>query len=152
MVTSQIYRGGYIGQAYAGAAGGLSTWDPNGSLKIALFTSNYTPDTSSSGDRFFSDISGDEVSGTGYTAGGETVTVDAAANPTTVGDGLFTGTGSQTITWTDADFSFQYAVIYDSESSSQGLLTVVDFGSQTANSQDIEITITGGELWTFSYV
>ncbi len=45
------------------AAGGFT-------LKLALVDSNYVFDQT---DTLFSDASGDEISGTGYTAGGETV-------------------------------------------------------------------------------
>ena len=41
-------------------------------IKVALFTNSYVPDATT--DEFFSDISANEVTGDGYTAGGETLT------------------------------------------------------------------------------
>ena len=50
---------------------GVRSIDLDGAtIKLALFTSSYTPSAS---DDLYSGISADEVSGTGYTAGGQAV-------------------------------------------------------------------------------
>ena len=54
-----------------GAANGQVDFD-NDPVKIALVTNVNIPDTAIGGDDFFDDLEATEVSGTGYTAGGET--------------------------------------------------------------------------------
>jgi hypothetical protein len=99
------------------------------SFKVALCTSSYTPDQDNHD--FFNDIT-NEVSGTGYTAGGAALT-----SPT------FSYTGaSNTFAWDAADVSWssstitaRYAVIYDSSpgtSATNPLVAYVDFGADVS--------------------
>lgn len=99
------------------------------SFKVALATSSYTPDQDAHD--FFNDIT-NEVSGTGYTAGGA-----ALGSPTF----SYTG-GSNTFAWDAADVSWssstitaRYAIIYDStpgSSSTNPLVAYVDFGADVS--------------------
>ena len=99
-------------------------------LKVALLTNVYTPDASHS---VYGDLSG-EVSGTGYTTGGETLTTVtwtesagtatlSAANPS----------------WTSAAFTARYAVVYDDTpvSPAKPLICLFDFTTDQTVSNGI---------------
>jgi len=93
-------------------------------FKVALVTSSYTPDKDA--DEFFDDIT-NEVSGTGYTAGGETVTgtltLDTANDKLTL---QFASTN-----WTSATITARGAVYYSSTgtASTSTLIAFNDFGN-----------------------
>lgn len=76
-----------------------------GTLKCALVTSAYTPNQNLHD--FWDDVSANEVTGTGYTAGG-----NAAATPTvtTDGAGLVTFDAADPATWTQNAGGFSNAV------------------------------------------
>lgn len=90
-------------------------------FKVMLTTSSYNPDYS--GDSVKSDVD-NEVSGTGYTAGGKSLTSITFA------------TSGGTITWDAADVEWtsstitgaRYAVIYDDTLTNKPLIGAVDFG------------------------
>lgn len=93
-------------------------------IKVALCTSTYTPNQDTHD--FFDDIT-NEVSGTGYTAGGATVSgksvnYDSATNVTSL--------RASSTQWTGATFTCRYAVIYKSTgtASTSPLIGYVDFG------------------------
>lgn len=92
-------------------------------IKVALVTSSYTPDQDT--DATWSNVSANEVSGTGYTAGGKTLasktlTYDASTN-TWVFD-------AADAVWTGLTATFRYAVIYDT-TATNALICYIDFGS-----------------------
>lgn len=96
-------------------------------IKVALFKSTYTPNIDT--DIFFSDISANESSGSGYTTGGvalasPTVTTDTVNDRGVLGAA---NTAFSAVTFTDA----RYAVIYKSTgvASTSALIAVIDFGS-----------------------
>lgn len=71
-------------------------------IKMALVDSNYT---FNSADTLFSDVSGDEVTGTAYTAGGEILT-----NVTVLADGTI---DSDDVVWSTATISgIRRAILY----------------------------------------
>jgi len=74
-------------------------------LKVGLLSSNHVPDPT---DDAWTDVSGDEVSGTGYTAGG----VALSSVTWTTADGVATLDAADP-SWTGATFSARYAVLYD---------------------------------------
>ena len=96
-------------------------------FKVALVTSTYSPDKDSH--EHFDDIT-NEVSGTGYTAGGETVagtlTLDTANDKLTL---EFASTN-----WTSATITARGAVYYSSTgtASTSTLIAYNDFGSDVA--------------------
>ena len=108
----------------------------NDTIKVALCTSSYTPDQDAHD--FFNDIT-NEVSGTGYTAGGATLgtkslNYDTATNVLSL--------RAATSSWTSATFTARYAVIYASTGSSatSPVLGYVDFGGdQTVSSGTFNI-------------
>ena len=71
------------------------------SLKLALVDSNYVFDQT---DTLFSDASGDEVSGTGYTAGGEAVT-----GLTVLADGTI---DADNVEWTTLTATYRRGILY----------------------------------------
>jgi hypothetical protein len=96
-------------------------------FKVALVTSSYSPDKDAH--EFFDDVT-NEVSGTGYTAGGETVTgtltLDTANDKLTL---QFASTN-----WTSATITARGAVYYSSTgtASTSTLIAYNDFGSDVA--------------------
>ena len=88
---------------HLGAAGINLTSD---TIKLAHVTASYTP--SQTGDEFWSTPQADEITGTGYTAGGATVGSIAI----TSAGWDFSGA---TVSWTGATFSgVRYSILYDS--------------------------------------
>lgn len=108
----------------------------NDTIKVALCTSSYTPNQDTN--TYFSDIT-NEVSGTGYSAGGasltsKTLNYDASSNVLSLRAG--------TTSWTSATFTARYAVIYAStgSASTSPVLGFIDFGGdQTVSSGTFNI-------------
>ena len=99
-------------------------------IKVALLTSSYTPDQDAHD--YLNDVSSYEVSGTGYTAGGNTLasktaTYDSATNVIIL--------DAADTTWASSTITARYAVIYDSTgtASTSALIGYVDFGSDQAS-------------------
>lgn len=113
-------------------------------IKVALLGSGYTPDQDVHD--YFNDVSAQEVTGTGYTAGGatlasKTVTYTAGSNKT-VFDAADTS-------WASSTISANYAVVYCSTgtASTSPLIAYVDFGgavSSTASTFQITWDATDG--------
>lgn len=101
------------------------------SFKVMLTTSAYTENKDTHTKR--SDVT-NEVTGTGYTAGGASTTVTVAAVDTTNDDVEITiGAAS----WSSSTITARKAVIYKSRggaSSADELVAVVDFGSDVISS------------------
>lgn len=94
-------------------------------IKVALLTSSYTPNQAT--DHVWSDISANEVSGTGYTAGGATLTTPTQG----VTSHVLKLTGDNSA-WTSSTITARYAAIYDTSVSNK-LLGYVDFGGNVAS-------------------
>jgi len=100
-------------------------------IKVALTTSTYVPNQDT--DEFFNAVT-NEVSGTGYTAGGvtlgsKTLTYDTASNESRL--------GAANASWSTASFTARIAVIYKSTgtSSTSPVMGYVNFGGdQTVSS------------------
>lgn len=92
-------------------------------IKIALVTSSYTftPDSHD----FFDDIT-NEISGTGYTAGGATLGSQTYTLDTTDNESVF---DAADVTWSSASFTARGAVIYKSTgvASTSPLIAFIDF-------------------------
>ena len=121
-VTAKWFGKALEGQ-YSATSARRVDWDTD-TIKVALCTSSYTPDQDAHD--FFADIT-NEVSGTGYTAGGATlagksVNYDSATN-------VLSLRGS-TSTWSSATFTARYAIVYKDTGSSatSPLLGWIDFG------------------------
>jgi hypothetical protein len=97
-------------------------------VKVALCTSSFTPDQDTQD--FYDDLT-NEVSGTGYTAGGaalanKAVTYDASTNVTAL--------KADATSWSSSTFTARYAVIYKDTGAAgtSPLLGYVDFGGDEA--------------------
>jgi hypothetical protein len=113
----------------------------NDTLKIMLVTSGYTPDFGV--DDFKADVS-NEVVGTGYTAGGETltsVTLTQAAGTITF--------DAADVTWTSSTITARGAVIYDDTIVNDPLICYIDFGSdQSSSSGDFLLSFNASGVFT----
>ena len=115
-------------------------------VKAALIASTYTPD----GDAhdFLDDVVAHEASGTGYTAGGQTVTptitIDTATNQVRV---TFTSPS-----WTSSTVSARYLLLYfDLGTNAQDeLITIIDNGS-TVSSSNSTFTFTISSPMVYAY-
>lgn len=104
---------------------GLHNFDnPGGNtFKVALYTSSATLGASTTA---YSAL--DEVSGTGYTAGGETLT---SVSPTTSGTTAYVDFAD--VTWANSTITANGALIYNSTSSNASVVTLA-FGSDKSSS------------------
>jgi hypothetical protein len=107
---------------YQASAGDLiaNIWLAN-PLKVALLSSAYVPNRDTH--KLWSDVSAAQITGLGYTAGGQALTgksknYDAAADRTNLlaADNV----------WPDSTFSTAFAVVYD-DSGGKPLWSLVDF-------------------------
>ena len=100
-------------------------------FKIALFTSAATLDASTTA---YSTTN--EVTGTGYTAGGNTLTI--SANPTSTGTTAFLDFADTT--WTDATITARGALIYKADGVTDPAVAVLDFGAdKTSTAGDFQV-------------
>lgn len=109
----------------SGLMSGLHNFDnPGGNtFKIALYTSSATLGASTT-----AYSATDEVSGTGYTAGGETLT---SVSPTTSGTTAYVDFAD--VTWSASTITANGALIYNANSSNASCV-VLAFGSDKSSS------------------
>jgi len=101
-------------------------------FKIALYTSSASLDATTT-----AYSATNEVSGTGYTAGGEQLASQATTIDTTDDEGVF---DADDVTWSSSTVTARYAVLYDSTHASNLLIAQFDFGSdQESSSGDFTI-------------
>jgi hypothetical protein len=113
-------------------------WDTD-TIKVALVSSAYTPNQDTHD--YLDDVIANEVTGTGYTAGGQalaskTITYDSATNVTVLD-------AADTV-WSASTITARYAVIYDDAGASNAqkvLIGYVDFVSdQSSTNGNFTIT------------
>lgn len=101
-------------------------------IKVMLLSSAYTPNQDSHD--YLDDVVANEVTGTGYTAGGaalasKTVTYDAATNTVKF--------DAADVTWSTSTITARYAVVYDDSgatNSQKALIAYYDFTTDRASS------------------
>lgn len=107
-------------------------------VKVMLVTSTYSPNIDSHTKR--SDIT-NEVSGTGYTAGGATLASPTVTVDNTDDEGVFDAADTS---WSSSTITARGAVLYKSRggaSSADELICYVDFGSDiTSTASTFQIT------------
>ena len=104
-------------------------------IKVALCTSSYTPDQDAHD--YFDDIT-NEISGTGYTSGGE----ELSNKSESAASGTYTFDADDTV-WSSSTFTARYAIIYKDTGTpgTSPLIGYVDFGadvSPTASDMTIQ--------------
>lgn len=99
-------------------------------IKVALVTSSYTPDQDAH--TKFSDIT-NEVSGTGYTAGGAALSGLTVTQDNTNNRGVFSATNAS---WSSSTITAHAAILYKSTgtSSTSPLVAYIDFGADYSTS------------------
>ena len=110
-------------QFYPAAAAAMFNNDLNSgdTYKLMLLTNSYTY---SNAHTVVGDVSANEISGTGYSTGGATITVAAAQSD----DDSKTEFDLGAVLFSSATFTFQKAVVYNS--TSNALLLYLDFGAE----------------------
>ena len=101
-------------------------------IKVALVTSSYTPDQDA--DNYWDDVVANEVTGTGYTADGATLTTPTFGYTTGTNVWKFDG---DDVSWATSTITARYAVIYDSTPGTDAtnpLIAYVDFGTNQSSS------------------
>ena len=106
-------------------------WDTD-TIKVALLTNSYTPDQDAH--NYYDDVVANEVTGTGYTAGGNTLanktnTYNSATNVIVL--------DADDTTWSSSTITARYAVVYDATpatNATKPLIGYVDFGSDQSSS------------------
>lgn len=142
-MASKMY-GNLVGRAFNGEV----DFDTH-TIKVALLSQSYTPNQDA--DQVWSDVSANEVTGTGYTAGGatlsnKTVTYDGSNNVTVL-DG-------DDVTWGSSTITARYAVIYDDNGAAANekvLMGYVDFGmNQASTNGNFTLTWDAGGIFRFT--
>jgi len=120
--------GKWYGQALLKALNKEVDWDTD-AVKVMLCSAAYVPDQD--GHVYLSHVTG-EVSGTGYTAGGQelvskTITYDAVNNKVVL--------DAADVTWPNATITARYAVIYvdTANPATSPLLGYIDFGQDVSS-------------------
>lgn len=106
-------------------------WDTD-TIKVALLSNAYTPDQDAH--NYLDDVVANEVTGTGYTAGGSTLanktnSYNSATNVIVL--------DADDVTWSSSTITARYAVIYDASpatNATKPLIGYVDFGSDQSSS------------------
>ncbi len=101
----------------------------NNTIKVMLVTSSYTPDADA---HEFKDDVTNEVSGTGYTAGGVTLANGAVTQDNTDDEGVF---DADDVVWTNSTITARAAVIYKDTgtASTSPLVCYIDFGADKSS-------------------
>lgn len=109
-------------------------------IKVMLLDNTHTFDADHD---VIGDVSGNEISGTGYSAGGVTLSGKAVTQDDTNDRAVFDATD---VSWTTATFSAYHAVLWDDTVSGDPLLCSIDFGgvkSVTAGTFTIQWSVNG---------
>jgi len=105
--------------------------DTSQTFKIALYTSSATLDATTT-----AYSATNEVTGTGYTAGGEDLVI--ATNPTSSGTTAFLDFAD--VTWPTATITARGALIYLADGVTNPAVAVLDFGSdKTSTAEDFTV-------------
>lgn len=94
-------------------------------LKVALLNSSYTPDKDHD---VWADVSGNEVSGPGYTAGGAALASQAVSQDDVNDKAVL---DAADVTWAESTITARHAILYDTTYDS--LIACWDFGSDKSS-------------------
>lgn len=113
-------------------------------IKCALLTSSYTPNIDTHD--FFDDLT-NEVSGTGYTAGGASLTTKTWTLNTSLDKFVF---DADDVSWPTSTITARYAVLYKSTgtASTSPLIMIFDFGgNQSSLASEFKIVWNSGGIF-----
>lgn len=114
----------------------------NDTVKAALLTNSYTPDKDHN---VWTDVSTYEVSGTGYTAGGQSLVNQAYTEDDTNDLAKF---DADNPLWTSATITAAYMVLYDDTMATDDLMMCFDFGGDKSSSGgDYEVQVDANGLF-----
>jgi hypothetical protein len=124
----------YYGQAFVAAFNKEIDFNSD-TIKVALLGTGYTPNLDTH--NYFDDVVANEITGTGYTAGGATlssaaVTYDAATNTLKLAGG--------NVSWSGSTLTARYAVVYDATPGSNAtrpLIVLVDFDATMSSNAGV---------------
>lgn len=104
----------------------------NDTTKLMLLDSNHSTDIDAQ--VFIDDVSANEVSGTGYTAGGQTIANPAVTVDDTDDEGVFDG---DDVTWSNSTITAQFGAIYKDTGtpSTSPIIGILDFGSDKTSTE-----------------
>jgi hypothetical protein len=141
-VTAKLY-----GKLFENQFGSAPIVWASDTIKVALCTSSYTPDQDTHD--FFNDIT-NEVTGTGYTAGGATLGSKTATY--TTGTNTCAFDAADTV-WSSSTITAKWAVVYKSTgtASTSPLICYVDFDANIASSGGaFTITWDAAGIWSLA--
>lgn len=137
MVTHQKYGHAPL-NAYNGSMNNIG--DPAVDVNVALLADSHTP--APTGHETWSDVSADEVSGTGYNTGGQALSSKSLSH----NSGTVTFSAGD-VNWSESTISAGYAVVYEANSGS--LLTIIDFeGLEESENGDFTIEWSSGDIFS----
>jgi hypothetical protein len=117
---------------------------PTHTFKLMLLGSAHVPDKSN--DEYVSDISGDQITGAGYTSGGEEL-----ANVAMTRTGAVVKFDADDVAYAALTPSFRYGVIYDDDATSDPIVCLLDFGSlQAPNGASVDIEFDASGIFTLT--
>ena len=110
-------------------------------FKVMLVTSSYNPDFGAHD--FKADVT-NEITGTGYTAGGESLT----SVTLTQAGGTITWDADD-VTWTSSTLTARGAVVYDDSLTNDPLICYIDFGAdKSSSSGDFILSFNASGIFT----
>lgn len=121
-------------------------WE-NDTIKVVLVTSSFTPDQDTMD--YFDDIT-NEVSGTGYTAGGAILTNAVLSYDDVTNINKLDG---DNVVWTSSTITARYAIVYKDTGtpSTSPLIGYIDFGEDaSSNNGDFTINWASSGIVTFT--
>ncbi len=104
--------------------------------KLMLLDDNHTPNIDD--EEFIDDVSANEVSGTGYTAGGEVVSNIAATVDDTNDRAYLDG---DNVVWSNATITYRYAYLYE-DTGTPSTSTIVGYYDPGSNQSSTAGTLT----------
>lgn len=141
-ITSKMY-----GKSLEHAFKGEINW-PSDTIKVMLCTSSYVPNQDTH--EFKSSVT-NEVTGTGYTAGGATLGSKAFLTYDTTNNRTALDAGD--VTWASSSITARYAVVYKDTGTAATsiLLGYIDFGQdEVSSSGNFTIAWNSGGIFTVS--
>ncbi len=151
MAVTAFWYGNAIPNAFGSTSAGNA---PNidwlsDTLKMALTTSSYS--VSQDADDFWNDVVANEVSGTGYTANGTTLTTPAL---TYTGGTNVIKFDSDDASWASSTITARYGVLYDrtpATDATRPLIMYIDFGAdQSSNNGTFAIQFNAAGIATIT--